>query len=364
MARILILGVKVPFTDGGQDALVRSLSNEIRRRGHQVDTVELPFSLNKKEDILLQIAMWRSLDLSSFGGMPVDLVIATKFPSYFARHPKKSVWLVHQYREMYDLYGTRFSDFSDDLRDEAIREAVIQGDSLALGECAYRGAISKNVANRLKLYNGLDAEALYPPIPLGNRYKQGDFGKYILCVGRICSIKRVDMILKAMPFIHRDIKLKIVGMPDVSGIMEYLNNEIDKHHLWDRVEFLGRSSDEDLINLYAGALAVYYAPHNEDYGYVTLEAMASGKGVITANDSGGVLEFITDGHNGLVTDPNSEAIGMAINKLVEDPTLAKKLGEVGRNKLESLGLIDSGWSPVVDGLLSPLEDQDIKDRVA
>src|SRR4051812_34492830 len=110
MANILILGVKVPFTRGGQEVLVASLMRELRSRGHEVDTVELPFTVFPKESILNQVAMWRSLDLSEFSGKKVDLVIATKFPSYYAKHPCKSLWLVHQRREIYELYGGRFSD--------------------------------------------------------------------------------------------------------------------------------------------------------------------------------------------------------------------------------------------------------------
>ena len=56
--------------------------------------------------------------------------------------------------------------------------------------------------------------------------------------------------------------------------------------------------DERLIELYANALAVVYAPIDEDYGYVTLQAFLAGKPVITSSDSGGVLEWVEDGVTG------------------------------------------------------------------
>jgi len=356
MASILVLGVKVPFTTGGQEVLVQSLMKELRARDHEVDLVELPFTPSPKEKLLTQAAMWRAQDLSSFSGKPVDLVIATKFPSYYARHPRKSLWLVHQQRPLYDLYGTRYSDISDDPRDEALRRMLIDGDTRVIGECAFRSGISKNVVTRLQNYNGLSAEALYPPLPLAGKYRSEPVGNapYILSVGRICSIKRVDMMLKALPIIHPFVKLKVAGTADEPGIMDYLNNEIDKHHLWERVQFLGRVSDEELLSLYAQSLAVYYAPHNEDYGYVTLEAMASAKPVITAHDSGGVLEFVKDGENGLILDPTSDAIGHGINRLVEDRALAERLGKAGLRFIEESGLNHTGWDHVIDRLLSPL----------
>jgi len=160
MARILVLGVKVPFTHGGQEVLVASLVKKLRERGHEVDQVELPFNPLPKQNLLVQAAMWRTLDLESFAGQKIDLVIATKFPSYYARHPRKSVWLVHQLRSIYDLHGTQFSDIGDDPRDESMRRMLTDGDNVALGECAFRSCISKNVADMLKAFNGLSSNPL------------------------------------------------------------------------------------------------------------------------------------------------------------------------------------------------------------
>lgn len=355
MANILILGAKVPFTRGGQEALLQSLSGELSRQGHCVDTVELPFSVHPKETLLNQAALWRSIDFSSFGGKRVDLVIATKFPCYYARHSCKSIWLVHQRREIYDLFGGRFSDFSDDVRDEVLRQQLYQGDQKVIAEASYIAGISKNVCQRLQQYNQIAAEALYPPLPLGNRYYCGQQDDYILSVGRLCSIKRVDLMIKAMPGIYSSLKLKIAGVADEPTIMDYYRNEIAKHHLNDRVEFLGRVSDQELIDLYANSMAVYYAPYDEDYGYVTLEAFASRKPVVAGSDSGGVLEFVEHEKNGLVVEPDSDAIARGINRLVEDRAWSAKLGQAGRELVESLQLTTGGWDTVVEKLTSPLK---------
>jgi glycosyltransferase involved in cell wall biosynthesis len=355
MARILVLGVKVPFTSGGQEALVKSLVNALKERGHEVDTVELPFSLPTRESLLHQISLWRGLDLESFVGKEVDLVIATKFPSYFARHPRKSLWLVHQHRPLYDLYGGDFSDFSDDPRDELLRQSITEADRRAINECQARAGISQNVVERLATFCGLEAASLYPPLPLGTRYRQDSSEDYILSVGRLCGIKRVDLLLKALPNIHQFMKLKIVGQPDEPGVLDYLHNEATKHHLWHRVEFLGRVDDEKLIDLYAKARAVYYAPYNEDYGYVTLEAMASGKPVVTAHDSGGVLEFVRHEENGLIVEPTTQGIAGGFNRLAEDTKWAEQLGQNGLNHLSSLGLSE-GWEAITSYLLRPLSE--------
>ena len=183
-----------------------------------------------------------------------------------------------------------------------------------------------------------------------------EFGLRALCQLDIGCVGKKRCVLRL-----RHISLKIVGTPDEPGVLEYFKNEISKHHLESRVEFLGRVDDEELLSLFANALAVYYAPHNEDYGYVTLEAFASGKPVITAHDSGGVLEFVEHNVNGIIVDPNTDSIGHGINSLVDDKELAVKLGKAGRAFIEeaflsSNGSTGAGWDLVIDSLLSPLKN--------
>jgi len=353
MARILVLGCKVPFTHGGQEVLVSTLVRQLRDRGYEADTIELPFNPLPKHNLVAQAAMWRSLDLENFCGQKIDLVIATKFPSYYARHPRKSVWLVHQLRSIYDLYGGQFSDIGDDPRDEAMRRILSDGDTRVLSECCYRSAISRNVADRLRAFNGLSADVIYPPLPLGDRYRNAPTEPYILSVGRICRIKRLDLMINALA-LTPGLTLKVVGVADEPDALQYFNNEIKKHDLSARVEFLGRVSEEALIDLYARALGVFYAPFNEDYGYVTLEAMASGKPVITATDSGGTLEFVRDGENGFVVEPSAAALAAACNVIAADREVASRLGRAGRSYIESSGMLKAGWDSVIAGLTSPL----------
>jgi hypothetical protein len=75
-----------------------ALVAQLRDRGHEVESVELPSSGTRAD-----AAAWRLLDLSSAGGRPVDLLIATGFPAYFARHPHKVAWLAGQAHVPADL---------------------------------------------------------------------------------------------------------------------------------------------------------------------------------------------------------------------------------------------------------------------
>lgn len=345
---ILLLGVQVPFTRGGAEILISRLRTELSARGHCVDLVQLPFSANPKSGLLREMALWRAVSLHEFAGRTVDLVIPTKFPSYLVTHPCKSLWLVHQHRQVYELYNTRFGDFDTSPEDEAIRRAVFEADACALAECAGRFTIAPNVSARLKTFLGIDSIPLLPPIPLAGKYRSGETGRYILSVGRLCSIKRVDLMVRALAAVSRELKLVIVGAPDEPAMEEYLHSEVRKHHLADRVEFRGRVSDVELIDLYADAFAVYYAPHNEDYGFVTLEARAAGKPVITASDSGTVLDFIRHEKNGLVAEPEEASIAAACNRLLHDRELYGRMAHV-----EDVQRLTATWDDICDSLTAP-----------
>ena len=122
--RIAVCSPQVPFARGGAEILAERLTEELRARGHQADLVTVPFKWYPGERVLTQAFLWRLLDLNEADGRPIDLVIATKFPSYVVRHPSKVVWLVHQFRQAYELDRTDLGQFGESPRDRALRRAV------------------------------------------------------------------------------------------------------------------------------------------------------------------------------------------------------------------------------------------------
>jgi glycosyltransferase involved in cell wall biosynthesis len=324
--RILVCEAQVPFVHGGAEILVRELVRELRAHGHQAELVSVPFKWYPKEEILPHAAAWRLLDLSESNGRPVDLVIATKFPTYFVRHPRKVAWLVHQYRAAYELCGTLYSDFHHTELDVGLRDTLIRLDTEMLGECHARFAIARNTEARLAKFNGLSAPTLYHPPHLAPRLKPGPYGDYVLSVGRLESVKRVDLVVRALADTLGPLDLIVAG----DGThREHVEREAHIAGVADRVRFLGRVDDEELVRLYAGALAVIYPPYDEDFGYVTLEAFLARKPVITCTDSGGPNEFVEDGINGFVCDPVPAAIADAIGRLAGDRLRARALGDAG-----------------------------------
>jgi glycosyltransferase involved in cell wall biosynthesis len=323
---ILVCEVQVPFVRGGAEILVRQLVDRLRAHGYRTDLVSVPFKWYPKDEVLTHAAAWRMLDLSESNGTPVDLVIATKFPSYFVRHPNKVAWLVHQHRAAYELCGTEYSDFAHTDLDVGLRQKLIALDSEILRECRRLYAIAGNTAARVLAFNGLPAEPLYHPPRLADRLAAGPAQDYMLSVGRLESIKRHDLAIRAMALRPGPARLVIVG----TGTQEAnLRRLVEELALGERVQFAGAVDDEVLLALYAGALGVFYAPYDEDYGYVTLEAFLAHKPVVTARDSGGPLEFVLDGVNGLVCDPEPDALADAFSRLAADRATASALGEAG-----------------------------------
>lgn len=334
----------MPFVTGGAESHVRELVAHLRTHGFCVELVSLPFRWTPKEELLSHAAAWRLINLSESNGRPIDLVIATKFPTYFVRHPNKVTWLIHQYRAAYELCGTEYSDFRHTDGDVGLRQSVIDLDTRMLGECQRLYANAKNTARRLEKFNGLKAEALYHPPRLAARLHGGDHGNYVLSVGRLETVKRVDLLIKALPFVDPPLRLLIVGEGSQRDALQTLASTTDVDS---RVDFLGKIDDETLVELYAGALAVLYAPYDEDYGYVTLEAFLARKPVVTASDSGGPLEFVEDDINGKICEPTAEAIGAAINTLMADRRRAASFGDAGFETAHAIT-----WDGVIEKLVS------------
>lgn len=347
MRTVLVCAVQAPFTVGGAEILVQELRDNLRRRGFKVDVANIPFKWYPVSELVRQALAWRLLDVSESNGEKIDLVIPTKFPSYLVRHPKKVAWLFHQHREAYDLFGTPYCSFRDTPEDRQVREAIHTMDTRALSECRTIFTISKNVAARLGRYNGLPGEALYPPPHHLGRYRCDGYEDFLFYAGRLDPLKRLDLAIDAMTRVTCGAKLKIAGSGPLEG---ELRKRVVRAGVQDRVELLGFVSADELVELYARCRAAYYAPINEDYGYVTVEAFLSKKPVVTTEDAGGPLEFVSHGRNGLVAAPEAGAIAAVIDALWQEPeSRLRDWGEEGRSRVESIN-----WDRVIDALTQAL----------
>ncbi|NLG48545.1 MAG: glycosyltransferase family 4 protein [Chloroflexi bacterium] len=344
--RIALCTGQIPFANGGAEILTESLAAQLRQRGHQVEIVRIPFRWFPKEEILKGYLAWRLINLEESESQRIDRIIALKFPGFVASHPNKVTWLIQQFRQAYDLFGTEHSYLTNSPEDAELLRSIKRIDQQTIGESRHIYTISGNVGKRLRRYNGLSSQVLYPPPAMDGRFYHRSYGDYVLSLCRLNRLKRVDRLIEAMTHTNTPVRCLIAGQGEEREALQKL---AERKRVADRVEFLGRVSDEEALELYANALAVYYAPLDEDYGLATVEAMKSQKPVLTADDSGGVLEFVRDGVTGYVL-ASDDAPGMArrIDELYEDRHLAEQLGMAASQQVAAIT-----WDAVIEKLLLP-----------
>jgi glycosyltransferase involved in cell wall biosynthesis len=340
--RVAVCRPQVPFAHGGAEIMTDALVAELRARGHEADLVSVPFKWYPGARVLTQAFLWRLLDLDEADGRPVDLVVATKFPSYVVRHPEKRVWLIHQFRQAYELDRTELGQFGESAADRALRRQVQRLDRVALGEATRLFATSRNVAERLHSSTGLQAEVLpHPPQTLG--YRCEGYGDFVLSASRLDRAKRIDLLLDAVAL---DPSLRAVVVSDGPD-RERLEGIARAHGLDGRVEFAGRVSADELASLYARCLAVFYAPVDEDFGMGPYESFLSEKPVITTTDAGGPLDVVVDRRTGLVVAPDAAAVAGAAAWLRDHPGDAATFGRAGRAVA-----VEVTWERAIARLLS------------
>jgi glycosyltransferase involved in cell wall biosynthesis len=338
--RVAVAAPQVPFVRGGAELMAEDLVDALRARGHEAELVTIPFKWYPDTRVLDQAFLWRLVDLTESDGRPIDRVIATKFPAYAVRHPNKVAWVLHQFRQAYDYDRTELGQFSESAEDRATRAAIERLDAVALGEARRVFATSRNVADRLRRFNGIDATVLPHP-PQALPYRTGESEGFVLSVNRLDRAKRIDLLIEAAkrePSLH----LVITGEGPDRARLESLASGLDG-----QVEFAGRVDDERLADLYARCLAVYYAPVDEDFGMVPYEAFLSGKPVVTTSDAGGPLEVVHDRETGVVVAPEPAEIARAALYLGAHADEARAWGSAGKAIAERVT-----WDACVDALLS------------
>jgi glycosyltransferase involved in cell wall biosynthesis/GT2 family glycosyltransferase len=306
---------------GGAEAFYAGLVGGLRSIGVDADEVKVHIDESTFEAVLASYFRCYDLDLRQY-----DLVISTKAPTYMLRHPRHVSYLVHTLRVFYDRFASEFGDGTDELRRQ--RALIHQMDKSALHPGRVRRHFTIGHTNYRRLidadafWNDIAYEVLHPAATVTG-FKPPRPGQYFFLPGRLHRWKRADLVIRAMQRLDRDIPLKIAGTGEDEAQLRALAGD-DR-----RIQFLGRVSDEQLVDLFAGALAVPFVPVQEDYGLVMVEAFNSRKPVVTCVDSGEPVHFVKHGVNGLVVEPTADAVAAALASLIDRPERAAEMGNSG-----------------------------------
>jgi glycosyltransferase involved in cell wall biosynthesis len=324
---------------GGAEALYTGLVGAVRAAGHDVSALEVSIDESSFEAVLASYIRCYDVDASAF-----DLVISTKAPTYMVRHPRHVSYLLHTMRVFYDRFDAEYGSASPSQRQQ--REMIHQLDKAGLNPSRVRGHFANGRTTFERLYE-IDSwwrqvrfNALHHP-PALDSFRPPRRGEYVFLPGRLHRWKRADLVVRAFKQVKRAIPLLIAGVGE---------NEPQVRLAADgdpRIRFLGEVTDDQLLDLYAGALVVPFVPVQEDYGLITVEAFKSQKPVITCTDSGETLQFVKDGVTGFVAEPNERALADRLEFLIDHPDVATVMG-----KRASRSVAHINWERIVATLLS------------
>src|SRR5262249_36562911 len=275
----------------------------------------------------------------------VDKLISIRSPSYALKHPDHVCWLNHRMREYYDLWPEWTSRLGLlGKAKETVRKALIHAADERLLKHNVRKvfAQSQNIQQGLIRWGNIPSEVLYPPAPPRN-YRNDGYGDFIFSPARLTPLKRIPLLIEALARVPKS-KAVLSGDGAERNNVEAL---IKNHNLQDRITLAGHLEESEVADYYARCRAVYYAPRNEDFGLVTVEAFQSQKPVITAVDSGGPTELVKDGISGLVVQPETESIAAAITRIYDEASFCEKAGRAGFDSARELS-----WPNTVARLLA------------
>ena len=304
--------------------IARELQRALAEAGHDAHLLITPdHGFGRQSSAYVET--WRT-DVSRIDGRPVDRVISLRYPSYAVRHPRHVCWLNHTMREYYDLWPQFSGSLSPQgrLKERVRRTLIHAADRYLLTRNVGRLFVqSRTIQERLSMWPALRSTVLYPPAP-HRPYRADAYGPEFFFVSRLNRLKRADLLVRALHS-HEGagVSVVIAGEGEERPALERLTGELG---LEGRVTFAGRLSDVQMLDRLARCRAVVFPPLQEDYGFVTVEAFASRRAVITCRDSGGPAELVEDGVNGFVCDPTPESVGRALRRLADDPALAERMG--------------------------------------
>jgi len=261
------------------------------------------------QNMALQMLSIRSdfakLDLDEY-----DVVISSGIQCR-AYAPTKDQYTINYPRSpprwLYDLYDFHINAFGPIKRifAEIYCKHFKKWDLSVLNNIDLIVANSEVVQERIKRYWNRDSIVIYPPVET-SKYRYRDDGGYYLSVGRLDPLKRIDLIIETFKKL-KDHEVKIIG----TGPEERRLKEMAKGY--GNIEFCGFVDEKEKIKLLGHCRGLIFTAMNEDFGIVPVEALASGKPVITVNE-GYPPRMINEGTNGIIVESNIRSLVKGIEK--------------------------------------------------
>jgi glycosyltransferase involved in cell wall biosynthesis len=180
---------------------------------------------------------------------------------------------------------------------------------------------------------GIDAKVCYLGIDTSLFVDRGlPREPFVVGIGSFTPPKRIDFVIRAL-----------AHLPEAQRRLVWIGNIVDQAYLNELTALAHRASvkfdarigikDDEIVDILNRAAVMAYAPRLEPFGLAPLEANACGTPVVGVAE-GGVRETIVHGENGLLCEPDSEAVASAIGSILNDPEFQGRLGRQARKVVE------------------------------
>ena len=349
--KVIVAAGTPGFIGGGAAELAFSVDRALRAAGHEVELLWVPSyeACEESSTLLPQLAGLRIHDYAD----EADHLIALRWPAHYLRHPRKTVWFLHEFRTLFDLAGYVGEMGSLQPGDAARATVLARWERLVLDEARAVFSNSQVVADRARRsLGGFEMQVLEPPYP---REIPDPFpfagGSHVVLLGRVAPIKRADLAIRAVAASPGDWTLTIAGVPDPPAFGVALQTLVDDlgvaHRVNLRLDWI--SEDEKLRLLEQSAAVLNLAFAEDSYSYVTYEGWAAGRPVITVSDSEGIAHAIGEAGGGVIAEPNPTSLAAVITDLLADPVSAAAAGGAGRNWVTTHG---TTWDDAIARLLA------------
>jgi glycosyltransferase involved in cell wall biosynthesis len=343
---VLIVNSVVPFSPGGAEELADNLCEQLNATDlARAEILRIPFCGEPFEQFAEQIFLTSTLQLPN-----VDRVIALSFPAYLIPHPVKTIWLVQQCR-VEDPSDRLESNDSRTSREDRLLEMIRLAKREAFSKCHRVFTNSKVAQERLMRGTGFESEVLLPPLNNPELFADLADGGYLFAGGRINLINRQHLLVEALSRSESCSRLIIAGQPDTPEDADRLRDAVRRLRLQDRVVLdFGSHSATRIADYVNHARACAYLPVDQDsVDHGAMQALAASKPVITARDSGAILQLVLNGETGCVAEPDPESIAKAVDFLLAAPARSREMGSAARRFWNSFKV---NWPSTIERLLS------------
>jgi len=344
--KIAVLNNMAPFVHGGAEELANHLVERLLRRGHDAELIRIPFRWEPFTVLPKQMAIATALKLDA-----AERVIALKFPAYLVPHEDKTLWLLHQFRQAYDLRDSAYSTIPDSPEGRTVVDAIQREDNRAFLGSRHIFTNSATTKARLADFNGFDAQVLHPPLNDPELFHDEEAEDYLFAGGRVNAMKRQELLVRALALTPNDVRLVIAGPAEDESTAEGLGRLADELGVSERLTLdLRFSTREEIARWVNRSRACIYIPFEEDsLGYVAMEAAEASKAVITTTDSGGILGLVGEGYSGWIAEPTAESLAAAMTDAFRHPLRSRERGMNMHLHWEAHG---ATWDKTVDRLLA------------